>query len=220
MWADVKPRLATAGWDVVAPDLPGPDAADDLGAWADRLLRTVDGPIVPVGASMGGYVCFELWRRARERIRALGLVSTRASGETDESRRGRDDNIRLLDEDGVVALWARLEPKLFAETPASEVVARAREIALEQGAERLATALAAIRDRADATALLAEMDVPVLVVAGDGDLLIDPSEADAMAQALPRPRLVRVPGAGHLVPLERPEEFASALVSFLDESVA
>jgi pimeloyl-ACP methyl ester carboxylesterase len=36
-----------------------------------------------------------------------------------------------------------------------------------------------------------------------------------MVAALPRGRLVRLTGAGHLTPLERPEEFNKAVLDFL-----
>ena len=217
MWSGQRAALEVAGYHVTAPDLPGPEAERTIGAWADRLLVSTDGPLVPVGVSMGGYVAFELWRRARERIAGLVLVDTRPGADTAEAREARDANIRLLEEEGALVLWERLADKLFAPGADPDVVARARELALEQGVTRLAAALAAMRDRADSTPLLAEIDVPALVVAGDGDALIPPSEAERMADALPRARLVLLRGAGHLPPLERPDEFNDALLSFLAE---
>jgi 3-oxoadipate enol-lactonase len=217
MWNETKQALEQAGWHVSAPDLPGPEAEPTLAAWAERVLHGGEGRIVPVGVSMGGYLAFELWRRARERIAALVLVDTRAGAESAESRRGRDETLELLDEVGVHAVWGRLEGRLFAPGARREVVERARELALEQGAERLAAAVTAIRDREDSTELLAEIDVPVLVVTGEDDTIAPPAEAEAMADALPRARLVRIPGAGHLPPLERPDDFTRALLAFLDE---
>jgi 3-oxoadipate enol-lactonase len=220
MWADTKRALEAAGWQVSAPDLPGPEAEPTLAAWAERVLHAGDERIVPVGVSMGGYLAFELWRRARDRIAALVLVDTRAGSETAESRRGRDEMLELLDEVGVPAVWERLEGRLFAPGTPREVVERAREVALEQGTERLTAAVEAIRDREDSTGLLGEIDVPVLVVTGADDALVPPTESEAMAGALARSRLVSVPGAGHLPPLERPDDFARALLSFLDEVAA
>ena len=220
MWAETRPALEEAGYEVVAPDLPGPAAERTLASWADRVLRLVDGPLVLVGVSMGGYLAFELWRRASERVRALVLVSTRAGGETGESRAGREANLRLLRENGVTALWEVLGGKLFAPGTSPDVVARAREIALEQGSQRLAAATEAIRDRPDSRSLLAEITVPVLVVAGEDDRVIPPSESEALARALPDARLELIPGAGHLVPLERPPEFARVLLPFLAEVAA
>jgi 3-oxoadipate enol-lactonase len=217
MWAETKHALEEAGYHVTAPDLPGPEAEPSLSAWAERLLSATDDRLVPVGVSMGGYLAFELWRRAPERIAALVLADTRAGGETEESRKTRDENIRILDEDGVPALWERLAGKLFSPETPGNVVAQARELALEQGSIRLAAALAAMRDRPGSTELLAEIDVPVLVVVGEDDALTPPSEAEATAEALPNARLARIARGGHLAPLERPGAFAAELLPFLAE---
>ncbi len=217
MWAPQREAVEQAGYETALPDLPGPEAGRSLAEWSERLLRVFDGSFVAVGSSMGGYVAFDLWRRARERIDALVLVGTRAGADTDEARRARDENIRILEESGVPALWELLRPKLFSPDAAPDVVASAREIALEQGPTRLAAALAAIRDRPDSTPLLAAIDVPVLVVTGEQDALIPPTESEALANALPNARLVRIAHAGHLPPLERPDDFNRALLSFLEE---
>jgi pimeloyl-ACP methyl ester carboxylesterase len=59
------------------------------------------------------------------------------------------------------------------------------------------------------------MDVPVLVVVGEEDVLTPPSESEAIAAALALGRLVRIPGAGHLSPLEKAGEFGEELSAFL-----
>lgn len=220
MWAEVRRPLEDAGHAVSAPDLPGPEAEPTLGAWADRFLRSVEGTFVPIGCSMGGYLVFELLRRAPERIAAIGLVSTRAGGETEESRRGRDETIELLEDEGVPALWERLAPKLFAPGAPAEAVERARELVLEQGTTRLAAAVQAIRDREDSRPLLAGTEIPAAVVHGTDDATIPVAEAEAMAASLPRARLRLVEGAGHLVPLERPEVVARAILELVEDGAA
>ena len=59
--------------------------------------------------------------------------------------------------------------------------------------------------------------MPVLVLVVDEDRLTPPADAEAMAGALTTARLTRIPDAGHLAPLERPETVARELVSFLNE---
>jgi 3-oxoadipate enol-lactonase len=217
MWADVKRPLEQAGHAVSAPDLPGPEEESSLEAWADRVLRVTDDTIVPVGCSMGGYLVFELLRRAPDRLAGVGLICTRASGETEESRRGRDETIELLLDEGPHALWERMRPRLFAAGTGDDVVARARELALEQGATRLVAAVEAIRDRPDSTELLARVDVPAAVVVGEEDAIAAPAEGEVLARALPRARLHRIEDAGHLAPLERPERVAAAILELMED---
>ena len=60
---------------------------------------------------------------------------------------------------------------------------------------------------------------PLLVVVGDEDAIAPPSDAEAMTAVATQAswvRLVTVPGAGHLVPLEQPDEAAAALSSLAE----
>ncbi|MGH3094201.1 MAG: alpha/beta fold hydrolase, partial [Gaiellaceae bacterium] len=79
MWEPHQAALESAGYAVTAPNLPGEPPEVGFDAWARRTLADVAGELVPVGCSMGGYLVFELWRQAPERIRALALLDTRAT---------------------------------------------------------------------------------------------------------------------------------------------
>jgi 3-oxoadipate enol-lactonase len=211
MWASTQAALEEAGHETVAPDLPGPEPGTRIEAWGERVLGQVDGGFVPVGVSMGGYLTFELWRQARERIPAMVLANTRAGPDTPEGKDARDDTIRVLGEAGRRPFWEELQPKLGMSSEAIE------RIVFEQPITGLVAALEALRDRPDSRPTLATIDVPVLVIAGKADQIVPLSEAEAMAAALANARLVRVAGAGHLTPLERPGEFNAALLDFLRE---
>jgi pimeloyl-ACP methyl ester carboxylesterase len=217
MWSAQRRALEAAGYDVVAPDLPGAEADIGFGSWAERVLGEVEGDFFPVGISMGGYLSFELWRRAQARIPALVLADTRAAADTPEQQQARDDTIRLLGEDGFEPFWGGLAPKLFSAGADAEVVAQGRALAAEQPITGLVAALMTLRDRDDSTSTLLTIDVPVLIVVGEEDTLTPPSDAAELEDGIRQARLVRIPGAGHLTPLEQPEEFNRALLSFLDE---
>jgi pimeloyl-ACP methyl ester carboxylesterase len=218
MWDGVAPVLAEAGYGVVAPDLPGVDVELGFPAWAGHVLELVEGPFVPVGSSMGGYLAFELWREAPERIAALALLGSRATPDTPEQRLARDDSIQLLGERGREPFWEDLAPRLFAQGVDPAVVARAHEVALAQPVTGLVATQETIRDRADSRPTLGTIDVPVLVLVGEEDRLTPPADAEAMAAGLADARLVRIPGAGHLAALERPDAVAAELAAFLREA--
>jgi pimeloyl-ACP methyl ester carboxylesterase len=65
---------------------------------------------------------------------------------------------------------------------------------------------------------LAKVSVPVLVMAGDDDI-IPLSHTAALFAALPEAQLAIVPGASHGLPMEHPEEVAVLIERFLDSAV-
>ena len=217
MWGEQRRALEEAGHDVVAPDLPGPEAEVGFDTWAERVLGQVDGDFVAVGISMGGYLAFELWRRDSQRIPALVLADTRATPDTPEGKQARDDSVRVLGEDGFDPFWEGLAPKLFAAAADPSVVARARAIAADQEITALSAALLTLRDRPDSRPTLPTIDVPTLVIVGEEDALTPPQDAADLEDGIKRARLVRIADVGHLTPLEAPDEFTESLLSFLAE---
>jgi 3-oxoadipate enol-lactonase len=79
--------------------------------------------------------------------------------------------------------------------------------------------LLAMRDRPDSTDFLPQIGVPTLVVVGEQDALTPPADSEAMASAIRGARLVQVPGAGHLTPMERPKAIAAALDEFFSATL-
>jgi 3-oxoadipate enol-lactonase len=215
MWDETRRELE--GVAVVAPRLPPEGGGRTLSGWAAAVLGLVEGEIVPVGVSMGGYLAFELWRQAPERISGLVLSDTRAGPETDEGRAGRERTIELIREHGAVGLWGEMEPKLFSPAAEPEVVALARSIALDRSQDDLVTCLEAIRDRPDSRPTLPTIDVPTLVVVGENDELTPPHEAAAIASGIADAKLVTIPESGHLTPLERSGAFLASLRALLAE---
>ncbi|HVD65860.1 MAG TPA: alpha/beta fold hydrolase [Gaiellaceae bacterium] len=217
MWDGQIPVLEQAGYEVVAPNLPGREPDADLSSWARRILELLPGEFVPVGISMGGYLTFELWRQAPKRIPALVLADTRANADDEKARAAREETIRTLRERGFDAFWEGLEPKLLGHAARAEAIARARSIASEQPVESLVATVEALRDRADSTSTLADIGVPTLVLVGEEDALTPPEAAKEIFAGVVNGRFAQILGAGHLTPVEHPEEFNEELLLFLHE---
>jgi pimeloyl-ACP methyl ester carboxylesterase len=223
MWLKQAHELSEVA-TVVLIDLPGfgesPPAPPSLDAWADQLEATLDemlgrSPVVIGGLSMGGYVALRMAERHPHRLDALILADTRAGADSADGRAARDAAISAVDRDGVAAVVDGLIPRLFSDGVDREVRASARELMLGQTPEGVQTALAAMRDRPDSTAVLSRLEIPTLVVVGAEDELTPPSEAEAMARQLPCSWLVKIPRAGHLANLEAPAAFAGAITGFV-----
>jgi len=218
MWDAQVSALEQAGYETIAPNLPGREPDNDLASWAARVLQLLPGAFIPVGCSMGGYLIFELWRQASARIPAAVFIDTRAGADTPEVREGRAETIRILGEEGFDAFWKLQEPKLFGPEAPPGVVERARAIAAEQPITNLVATLQALGARPDSRETASSVDVPALVIVGEEDVLTPPGEAEELAELLPVAQLVRLPGAGHLTPLEQPARVNEELIVFLSHA--
>jgi pimeloyl-ACP methyl ester carboxylesterase len=189
MW---EPQLEVLrAYDPYAPRLYGRGSSVD--EWARQILGEVDGDVVPVGASMGGYVALSMARQAPERVRAIVLAASRAAADSPERRRERDATIATLRADGVPANAA------WGVRP-----------------EELIEATEALRDRPDATEVVRDFAGPLLVVAGADDETVPLEEAREVAALAPDGRLEVLDGAGHFVSIDRADRFDTLLLDFLD----
>ena len=103
-----------------------------------------------------------------------------------------------------------------SEERAPELVDRVRRMMAATPVAGMVGALAAMRDRHDSTGLLPTLaDLPTLVLVGEEDALTPPDAARRMATLIPGARLVVIPGAGHLPPVERPSETTAEIREFL-----
>jgi len=223
MWSGVA-RALSPRFHVFKPDLPGrgnsdapaPESVDAHADFLETVLGQLEGPVGLAGFSFGGYIALALMKRRPEKVRALALVDTRASADDDPGKAKRDETIAAVKADGVAPLALSMPAKLLSPESLgrSDLVERVQRIISRQRPETIEADLAALRDRPDSNAFLAQIAVPTLVVVGERDALTPPADSEAMASAIPDARLVVIPGAGHLAPMERPKAVAEALGEF------
>ncbi len=192
VWVSQVSALRNAGFDPVAPHLYGRGPSID--DWAAHLLREIEGPLVTVGASMGGYCALAMARRAPERIPGMVLVGSRADADTFERRRDRQ--------------------RMIADLRAGAVPIRAED---DSDLEHLAVAQEAMRDRLDLSVVVASFGGPFLVCVGDRDELVSVTEAQQLADSALAGRLEVFSGAGHFVGVDQPERFNEVLIDFLSQ---
>ncbi len=223
MWSGVA-RVLAARFRVFKPDLPGRGETaapsegrlEDYADFVQRLLEALPGPAGLAGFSMGGYVALALARRRPSRLRALALVDTRASADDDAGRSKRDEAIATVRASGVGPIAEAMVQKLLTERSRTnrDLVERVERIMRRQKPETVEADLAAMRDRPDAREGLPGIGIPTLVLVGEDDVLTPPADSEAMAAAIPGSRLVRIPEAAHLTPMERPGAVAADLGDF------
>jgi pimeloyl-ACP methyl ester carboxylesterase len=196
MW---EPQLAALGDQrVVVPNLYGLGGSS-IDGWAERALEEVEGELVAVGASLGGYVALAMARRAPERLRGLLLAGSRATPDPPDRKALRDGMIRVVQEEGIEGWNREFSPPGPSDRTTEELV---------RGIE-------ALRDRPDATDVVASFAGPLVVVVGDQDDILPVDEARQVAESAPNGRLEVVEGAGHLVSVDAPERFNQILLGLL-----
>ena len=220
MWRE---QLAAVpdGYRFIAPDLcTRPDEGIDgyaqcTGLLLDRL--EIDTAAIG-GLSMGGYVTFALYRRLPRRFSQMILADTRPQADTPDGRAGRQTLRKLLAEAGPHAVADVMLPRLLsarAQREQPDVVAGVRALIEAQPADALDAAIAAMMERPDSTPDLADIGVPVLLVAGEHDEVTPPDVAHEMERMIPRAHATVIPEAGHLSNLEQPAAFNAALCDFV-----
>ena len=162
--------------------------------------------------------------RHPERVAALVLVDTKLEADTPEARAGRADLAAKVGRLGQGILADAMIPRLLAASPEaralpgrSEAEAILRRAIMAQRVPTIQAALAALGDRPDMTAAMRQARPPTLLVVGSEDAITPPACLEAAEEIIPRAKLLEVPLAGHLVPLEQPDVFNRTLLEFLRE---
>jgi 3-oxoadipate enol-lactonase len=109
-------------------------------------------------------------------------------------------------------------PRLLAPGASADVIAAVKALIQRANPEAAIHALEAMRARADASAALPNLQRPVMVIAGEHDIITRVVESRAMAEAASGEFIV-IPGAGHLSNLENPAAFNQALGAFVRNCV-
>lgn len=206
---------------------------DDLAEVLRRLAPT--GPVVLAGHSMGGMTIMEFAHRHpaefAARVAGLLLVSTTAEGHT-HTRYGLPESLAgllrlgetlgagVLARSGawrphravLPALAPALRWLLFGDRCADDALGLTLRSVGRTSLRSIGGFRASIGAQQRLDTLTAIGDVPAAVLVGDRDRLTPLPCAESIAAALPHAQLAVCPGAGHMLPLERPDEVSAALV--------
>jgi pimeloyl-ACP methyl ester carboxylesterase len=240
LWDELAPVLPLVHWHYRGHGRSAPPEdpqriditalAEDLGSVRRHIG---DPPCVLLGHSMGCQVVLEAYRQRPEGVRGLVLLCG-SFGNVTSTFHGLPllDLIlpTLLDiaeraPNIVRAVWSRLPHKL-----AFKVALKAREVDPERvHAEDMLPYLSHMTHvdflmflrmlraagRHSAGDLLAHVDVPVLVVAGEKDTFTPAFLAESMASTMPKGELLMVPRGTHVAPIEQPRLVNARIEEFL-----
>jgi len=165
------------------------------------------------GFSFGGYVALAMLAQAPERVSGLVLVNSSGLADTAEASAHRRKSIAASRSGQFQKVALAQRPLIFHPSTISnpQLELMYRTMVEEYGSERFEAHMQACIDRPDRLEFLQHLSIPALVVAATDDRLIPPAIQRRTAEAIPRAAYVEIPGAGHMLPIERPEELAESL---------
>ena len=202
--------------DIVVPELTAYDSMTDM---AEAVLAAAPDRFALGGFSMGGYVAFEVLRQAPQRVERLALIDTQPGPDTPEAtarRRGFIEQTKIGRFHGVQPslLPSLVHPSRLQD---ADVVQPILDMGREIGPEGFVREQKAIMGRPDSRPMLAEIDMPTVVICGRQDLAVPLARAEEMATTIPDARLAVLEVCGHMAPLERPAEVSAALRRWLTQ---
>lgn len=201
---------AVPGTPAICPTYPASSSVAEI---ASAILEAAPESFVLAGHSMGGYVAFEMLRRAPERCTGLLLISTQAEADTAEqsaSRRELAHRARREGLDGIAGFMAKLCIP-GATDGAGSVRRRFAAMAHRYGAEAFVAHQEAIAGRPSSVPDLPGLDMPTILVGVDDDRIVPPQRTFAMTDALPDVRALRLDTGGHLPMWTRSEDCIDAV---------
>jgi pimeloyl-ACP methyl ester carboxylesterase len=219
VWRYQADALTRAGFTSIAVDLPGhggsegepSSSAKGYAGWLLAYLSLLGEPVHLAGHSMGALVVLEAAAARPDGVRSVTLV-----GVSDLMPVNPD----LLDgaAKGDLSVFATMGKWMHARDPIGTpawTVGDTVEI-LQQARPGVAHAdLTACNTYPGAAAVAAQLTVPILLILGAQDLMTKPSAAEPIAAAAHDATTIVVEGAGHLLPVERPDAVNDALLEFL-----
>ena len=191
---------------------------DSIHEMALAALNLCDGPLVPIGLSMGGYVALEMARLAPQRMAAMALLSTNCRDDSAKSQ--RQQAIALARHKGFQGVTRHLMPRLLSEAALQDeaIIADVLAMAADIGRIGFVQQQTAIMGRRAQHDTLASFAAPVLVLCGNVDVLTPPNLSVEMAGLAPQAELCLLNGIGHMSSIEAPEAVTNALESLFERA--
>jgi pimeloyl-ACP methyl ester carboxylesterase len=192
------------------------DSIDDLAfAYLDLLERLDLHDVLVIGSSMGGWIASAMALRDTTHV-VGGLVLVDAGGIRVDGHPIADVSSLTPDELSALSFHNpapfRVDPATVSPEQAEARAANLRALYMYDQGQGMGDPK--LRRR------LGRLRIPVLVVWGESDRVIDPEYGRAYAQSFPDARFELIPEAGHLPQIEQPERLLSLVWEFADSITA
>jgi len=191
---------------------------DTLAGMAEHVLASAPAKFALAGLSMGGYLTFEVLRRARERVLRVALLDTSARADTPTQNRNRKMFVSHAKRGKFKGVTPQLihnwvSPKSSTRDPG--IIDAVQEMTLRVGSDAFCRQQAAIMERPDSRPQLPLIQCHALVLCGREDKATPLEMSREMAADIPAAQLVVLEDCGHLATMEEPDETSAAMRRWL-----
>jgi pimeloyl-ACP methyl ester carboxylesterase len=173
-----------------------------------------------LGFSMGGMVALRIAIRRPELLKSLILVDTSADPEPSENLPKYNLLKLFVRWIGPWAVTGQIMPIMFGQKfltdPArADLVEKWRGQFTQNDRIGVTRAVTAVITREAVYDQIDTIMTPSLIIVGEKDVGITPDKSERMHERIPNSKMVTIPDAGHMTPVEEPDAVITALKDFL-----
>lgn len=180
----------------------------------EEILEQAPDQFILIGHSMGGWLCLEVMRRAKERVTKLCLLNTTARSDTPIVKIKRKEMIQRVESGQFREVVKELVDYFVFNTSVKEKV---EKMFLEVGEQAFIRQEKSMLIRDECESILPMIQCPTLVIHAANDKVFTLEDHQELANNISGAKLAIIENCGHMSPLEMHQAVTTLLGSWISE---
>lgn len=212
LWQWVFPKLENV--DPVYVDITTAKSFEEIN---ELINNAIDEPGILIGFSLGGFSALNFTVNYPKKVEKLMMICASANGLNTEEIRLRNSTIRFLETHKYKGISkARIQQFVYPEAENYEKIAQLiRTMDTDLGKETLIRQLKATSKRKSLMDKVSLLTMPVCLIGGSNDLLVNPDSMEDMYLELENATFEIISETGHMIPLEQPDILTHKILDFV-----
>lgn len=182
----------------------------------EEILDQAPDQFALAGHSMGGWLCLEIIRKAKERVTKLCLLNTTAKADSPEKKNKRNEVIQRVENGQFHEIVKEFVDYFVFNTSVKNEV---EKMFLEVGEQAFIRQEKSMLMRAECDSILSTIQCSTLVIHARNDKVFTLEDHQELVKNIPQAKLSIIKECGHMSPLEMPKAVTHLLRSWLLEGV-